>query len=169
MHGVGRLCRVTGQIYEGYFHEGVQHKFGRDIDYHTNYTGKWNMGKKLDSTAIEWSSGTNDSYFDQSMLQAKKEMIINLKTDIMDRIMVVKSSHGQRKRKNRKVKTKKESNPVKDSGLEQIRKSQITSKQNATELSLEQELLSPDAESPLDESPEVESPSCDETPTPGVP
>lgn len=52
------------------------------------------MGKKLDDTAIEWSSGTNDSYFDQSMLAAKKEMVINLKADIMDRIMVVKSSHG---------------------------------------------------------------------------
>ena len=64
MHGIGRLCRVTGQIYEGNFHEGNQHQFGREIDYHTNYTGKWNMGKKIDDTAIEWSSGTNDSYFD---------------------------------------------------------------------------------------------------------
>lgn len=72
MHGIGRLCRVTGQVYEGNFYEGNQHKFGREIDYHTNYTGKWNMGKKLDDTAIEWSSGTNDSWFDQSRLAAKK-------------------------------------------------------------------------------------------------
>lgn len=77
------------------------------------------MGKKLDDSAIEWSSGTNDTWFDQSMLAAKKEMCRGLKADILDRIMVVKSREGgQRKRKNRKVKTKKESNPVKQSGVE---------------------------------------------------
>ena len=126
------------------------------------------MGKKIDSTAIEWSSGTNDSYFDQSMLQAKKEMITNLKTDIMDRIMVVKSREGPRRRKNRKVKTKKESNPVKQNDLEQIRKSKVGLNNGAPGMSTEQELLSPDAESPDDYSPEAESPSCDETPTPGL-
>lgn len=87
--------------------------------------------------------------------------------------MVVKSSHGQRKRKNRKIKTKKESNPVKSnldvskSGTEQIsqiRKSKVglPQAQDAPLISRDQELFSPDADDD-----EGESPSYDETPTPG--
>ena len=71
MHGIGRLCRVTGQIYEGSFKDGLQHGWGREIEYHHNYTGNWMMGKKLDESCIEWSSGNNDKFFDQSLLRAK--------------------------------------------------------------------------------------------------
>jgi hypothetical protein len=47
-HGIGRLCRVTGQIYEGQFHEGLQHGYGREIEYHHSYLGQWDMSKKLE-------------------------------------------------------------------------------------------------------------------------
>lgn len=63
-HGIGRLCRVTGQIYEGNFFDGEQHGYGREIDYHHNYEGMYNQGKKVDEASMEWSSGKNDSYFD---------------------------------------------------------------------------------------------------------
>ena len=103
MHGFGRLCRVSGQIYEGFFYHGVFHKYGREIDYHTNYIGPWNLGKKLDDSSIEWSSGKNVNYFDQSLLAAKKCMTSNIKANVLGRIAEAKSRGGTRKNKGRQI------------------------------------------------------------------
>jgi hypothetical protein len=91
-HGIGRLCRVSGQIYEGNFFEGCKHGWGRDIEFHSVYSGKFDMDKKLDDENIEWSTGPSDSYFDQSLLRAKAEMTSGLKDQILQKMDSIKKS-----------------------------------------------------------------------------
>lgn len=70
--------------------DGLQHGYGREIEYHHNYIGRWNMSKKEDANSIEWSSGQDDSilstHFDQNLLRAKSEMNTALKDNIMSKI-----------------------------------------------------------------------------------
>ena len=70
---------VSGQIYEGQFYDGLPHGYGRVIEYHHNYIGMWDQGRKVDESRIEWSSGMDDggalsTKFDQNLLAAKKKM-----------------------------------------------------------------------------------------------
>lgn len=72
------------------FFDGLRHGYGREVDYHHNYTGMWDRTKKLDENSIEWSSGQEDSIlstrFDQTLLRAKMEMTGALKDNIMNKI-----------------------------------------------------------------------------------
>ena len=97
-HGIGRHCMVSGQIYEGSFYEGKPHGYGRVIEYHHNYTGKWEMGKKLDDSNIEWvsdqDSGALSTKFDQSLLAATKVMKSNIKKNLLSKINKKKEKNG---------------------------------------------------------------------------
>ena len=90
-HGIGRHCMVTGQIYEGQFYDGHHHGYGRIIEFHHTYLGKWEMGKKLDESQVDWTSSADDggalsTKFDQNLLAAKKAMKSNMKKNLMNKI-----------------------------------------------------------------------------------
>lgn len=85
-HGVGRLVKISGEIYEGMFKNGYYHGFGRELAFHYNYTGNWNMGMPSEPDKIEWVSDPEDSFFDQTLLQAKNEMSLGLGAYFMKKV-----------------------------------------------------------------------------------
>ena len=59
----------------------------------------WDMGKKVDESRIEWSSGMDDggalsTKFDQNLLRAKNEMKGQMKKNLMNKINSKKQKNG---------------------------------------------------------------------------
>lgn len=110
-NGIGRLCRISGEIYEGSFKEDQYHGYGRELTHTYNYTGMYHEGMIVERDQIEWVTSPDESFFDQTLLMAKKEMTQGLQAFFAKKVknsQKVASYSHKRKERLEKGKSKNE-------------------------------------------------------------